>query len=77
MLRDQQPRKITTLPGILPNSNTKVKDWKGLVQILQDIPPRLLQLPITIQTVLNEVTLRIVTENARSRNIEIDRSTGR
>ena len=77
MLQDQQPRKITTLPGNLPNSNTKVKDRKGQVQILRDIPPWLLQLPITIRTVLNAVTPRIVTGDTRSRNIEIDGSTGR
>ena len=77
MLRDQQPRKITTLPGNLPNLNMKVKDQKGLVRIQWDIPPWLLQLPITTRTVLNAVTPRIVTEDARSRNIGIDESTGR
>ena len=77
MLRDQQSWKITTLPGNLLNSNTKVKDRKGLVRILWDIPPWLLQLPIMIQTVLNAVTPRIMTKDARSRNIEIDGSIGR
>ena len=77
MLRDDKPQKITTLAGNLPNSNTKVKDWKGQVQILRDIPPWLLQLAIMIRTVLNAVTPRIVTGGTRSRNIEIDRSTGR
>ena len=64
--------EVTTLPGNLPNLNTKVKDRKGQVQILRDIPPWLLQLPITIQMVLNAVTPRIVTRDARSRNIKID-----
>ena len=77
MLRDQQPQKITTLPGNLPNSNTKVKDRKGQVQILWDLPPWLLQLPIMIRMVLNAVTPGIMTGDARSRNIEIDGSTGR
>ena len=50
---------------------------EGQVQILQDTPPWLLPLPITIWMVLNVVTPRIMTGDARSRSVERDGSTGR